>query len=150
MREPKKGALLSHMVHTLQSQDSVISLTYFLPLGHVQTKQRDRLEAHIKDFGCVNTIATNDAVRLPRGTKEKERLVQMSRSERCISTWLFAELAVGRSFASEYSVPRKHFVSSRVAQSFILWWHISRENLRHRWLSCTACLAGSSENRSLW
>ena len=118
MRESKKGTLLSHIVHTRHSKDlkSVISLTYFLLLGHVQTKQRDRLEGHIKEFGCVNTIAMNDAVRLPPSTKEKERLVQMSRPERFISTWLFAELVIGRSFASEYSEPRKHFVSRRVAQ----------------------------------
>ena len=118
MREPKKGTFLSHTVHTLDSRDlkGVISLTYFPSLGPVQTMQRDRLEAHIKEFGCVNTIAMNDAVRLLSGTKEKERLVQMSRSEKCVLTWLFAELAVGRSFASKYSVPRKHSVSSRVAQ----------------------------------
>lgn len=62
-----KGTLLSHTIHTLHSKDlkSMISLTYFSSLGHVQTKQRDRLETHIKEFGCVNTIATNDAVRLP-------------------------------------------------------------------------------------
>ena len=75
IREQVKGTLLSHTVHTLHSKDlkSMISLTYFPSLGHVQTKQRDRLEAHIKEFGCVNTITTNDAVRLPPGTKEKER-----------------------------------------------------------------------------